>query len=238
MRFIMVLEQIKLYVENVMKKMLLILFLFIGQANADNGVFAINNVCMGFGCFPGDSSGLPITITNSGSYQLTSNIVSSSTTTNVIEINADNVTLDLNGFSIIGPRTCTGLNSTLVCTNSTMSADGIQAQNHSNIVIKNGFVQGFMTAIALSDNSLKQFGNRLDAVHVSESVTGILAVNAMISNSMAFRNLGQGFLGNEFGLLFIKDSYGYSNKGGDVNALICSNDFFKSPSVNLCTFTN
>lgn len=47
---------------------------------------------------------LPYTITESGSYVLTSNLVAPADYTgNAIEILASNVTLDLNGFSIIGP---------------------------------------------------------------------------------------------------------------------------------------
>lgn len=55
----------------------------------------------------GDAPGFPATISEPGSYRLTSNLVVSDAATTAIEIKADNVTLDLNGFSILGPNTCT-----------------------------------------------------------------------------------------------------------------------------------
>src|SRR5512141_598037 len=56
------------------------------------------------GIGPGDASGFPVTITQSGSYKLASNLTVASSTANAISIQADNVTLDLNGFSLTGPR--------------------------------------------------------------------------------------------------------------------------------------
>src|SRR4051794_34078108 len=56
------------------------------------------------GIGPGDGSGFPVTISQPGSYKLTSNLTVASPTSNGIVIQADNVTLDLNGFSISGPR--------------------------------------------------------------------------------------------------------------------------------------
>jgi len=51
---------------------------------------------------PGDAAGFPVTISEVGSYRLTGNLSIGST--DAIEITADNVTLDLNGFLIIGPE--------------------------------------------------------------------------------------------------------------------------------------
>ena len=49
----------------------------------------------------GDSPGLPVSITEPGNYRLTGNLDVDEATT-AVSINSDNVTLDLNGFSIIG----------------------------------------------------------------------------------------------------------------------------------------
>src|SRR5689334_9768577 len=57
---------------------------------------------------PGDAPGFPVTISVPGSYRLTGNIALTDLSANVIEITADNVTIDLNGFSLIGPVVCTG----------------------------------------------------------------------------------------------------------------------------------
>lgn len=221
-----------------MKKiMLLCLLVTTSLVNADDGVFAINDVCNGFGCFPGDSSGFPITITNSGSYQLTSNIVVTSTTDNVIEINADNVTLDLNGFSIIGPRTCTGDNATLACTNSGMTAHGISAIARKNIVVRNGIVQGFDTGVSLT--STGQRGNSVHHISSSQNEFGITVINGVISDSIANRNLSTGFSNGLFGSLIVKDSYASGNGDFSAIAITCSNVYFTNNAANNCVrYTN
>jgi hypothetical protein len=57
---------------------------------------------------PGDAPGFPVTISQSGSYRLSGDLIVPDVNTTAIQITADNVTLDLNGFSIIGPAVCTG----------------------------------------------------------------------------------------------------------------------------------
>ncbi len=207
-----------------MKKLLLCLIVSVGLASADDGVFAINDICDGFGCFPGDTGGFPITITNSGSYQLTSNLVSASTTVNVIEITADNVTLDLNGFSIIGPRTCTGDNATLACTNAGMTANGVDSTGSSNIVVKNGVTQGFATGVNF--RTFSQRGNKVININSNQNVIGIGVLNGMISDSIANRNLDTGFSNGIFGSLFIKNSYAFGNRVRSAFAFTCSNVYF------------
>src|SRR5690348_13376939 len=56
---------------------------------------------------PGDTAGFPITISQPGSYRLTSNLTVPDLNTTGIQITADFVTIDMNGFSIIGPGVCT-----------------------------------------------------------------------------------------------------------------------------------
>jgi hypothetical protein len=220
-----------------MKRILLIMLLFIGQAQAVDGVFAINDVCDNFGCFPGDTGGRPITITQSGSYKLTSNLTSTSTTIDVIQINADNVTLDLNGFSIIGPRTCTGDNTTLVCTNSGMTASAVVAAGRKNIVVKNGITQGFDTGVLLRD--LAQRGNKVVNINSSQNEFGITVINGIISDSIANRNLDSGFNNGLFGALFIKNSFASGNKNRSAIAATCSNVYFSNNGANNCgRYTN
>lgn len=73
---------------------------------------------------------LPITITTPGSYYLTSNL---STTTTAITVEANNVTIDLNGFTLTG--------------NGTDNHYGVTMWNRSNIEIKNGTIQNFYEGI-------------------------------------------------------------------------------------------
>lgn len=220
-----------------MKKFILFGLLMTNFVQASDGVFAINDVCDGFGCFPGDTSGFPITITQSGSYQLTSNITSNSTTINVIEITADNVTLDLNGFAIIGPRTCTGDNASLVCTNSGMTASAISANGFKNIIVKNGSTQGFDTGVRLSNAS--QRGNVVHHINASQNEFGIVVINGMISNSVANRNLDTGFSNGLLGSLYVKDSYAAGNKLRSAIAVTCSNVYFVNNGSDNCgRYTN
>src|SRR5437867_140385 len=50
----------------------------------------------------------PLTISEPGSYILVTNITVPDANTTAISITADNVTLDLGGFSIMGPTVCSG----------------------------------------------------------------------------------------------------------------------------------
>ncbi len=213
------------------------LSLMAGFSYASDGVFVINEVCDGFGCFPGDTGGLPITITQPGSYQLTSNLVSSSTTINVIEINADNVTLDLNGFSIIGPRTCTGDNATLACTNAGMTAHAITASGRKNITVKNGVTKGFDTGVNLQSTASR--GNVVSHIRSSENEFGIVLLNGMVSDCVANRNLDTGISNAIFSNTLVKDSFAIGNQTRSIIAGVCSNVYLANNGSDNCgVYTN
>ena len=84
---------------------------------------------------------LPITITSQGVFCLKRSIGLSPglLTGAAIDIQTNNVVIDLNGFKIGNLSAGTGT-----------EANGIQAVNRKNIVLKNGTVRGFLTAINLS----------------------------------------------------------------------------------------
>src|SRR2546426_5014835 len=75
--------------------------------HAVDGVVLINqsNALAG-NVTPGDAPGFPVTISVSGSYRLSSNLTVPDANTNAIEIKTSGVTIDLNGFSILGPTVC------------------------------------------------------------------------------------------------------------------------------------
>lgn len=217
-----------------MKKILLTIGLLATSSFsfADDGVFAINDVCAAFGCFPGDVAGYPVTITSSGSYQLTSNIDTVSTTVDVIQINSNNVTLDLNGFSIRGPRVCVGTNTTLVCSDGGMTANGISSVGRFNIAIKNGMVKGYDSGVALTST-----GRNLTVSHIiaEENTIGIsLNGQGIINDCITNRNISMGMSGL-FSTVLIKDTVSIGNKGGPlfVGGGVCSNVYFhNNGSVN------
>jgi hypothetical protein len=94
---------------------------------------------------PGDAAGYPITLSVPGHYQLKGNL-SVPAGVNGIEITAANVTLDLNGFSLSGPVSCTRNASTRVVTcsgnGSTANIVGVSIVQ-PGAVLRNGTVQGF-----------------------------------------------------------------------------------------------
>lgn len=86
-------------------------------AFAADGVLEINQSCIAVGCFPGDTPGFPVQTATGQSYRLTSKITLP-TNTMAVDV-ADAATLDLAGFAIEGPITCTG--SPASCTGTSAS---------------------------------------------------------------------------------------------------------------------
>ena len=81
------------------------LLLLHGPADAVDGVIEINQArALKGGVTPGDEPGFPITISQPGSYRLTSDILVPSTANGIELVAVDDVTIDLNGFSISGGR--------------------------------------------------------------------------------------------------------------------------------------
>ena len=100
---------------------------------ASDGVIEINQACVNSGgCFSGDNAGFPVTIGAPGSYILTSSLRGNHSSV-AIEITADRVSLDLNGFSL---TICPG-----ICAIGD-GFDAIQASGKVDIRIHNGTIQG------------------------------------------------------------------------------------------------
>jgi hypothetical protein len=107
---------------------------------AVDGIVLINqNAALAGNVTPGDAPGFPVTITVSGSYKLSSNLTVPDADTTAIQINADDVTVDLNGFSISGKTICVGFPVTSC--NPTGPGLGITSQN-TNVTVLNGTVRG------------------------------------------------------------------------------------------------
>lgn len=116
-----------------------------GPALAGDGIIEINQVCaVQTGCFPGDVSGFPVTITQSGSYRLTGGLTVPDANTTAVEFSSSvsQVTLDLGGFTILGPNE---ISSYTVCSDPGsgigIHAPDVQLKN-LGIVVRNGSVVG------------------------------------------------------------------------------------------------
>lgn len=116
--------------------------LFCGAATAGDGRLEINQACAeGDGCFLGDDPGFPVQLVASGSYVLTSDLTPPADTAGLfLPVNADDSTIDLNGFTLKGPETCDGTPVTS-CTGSS-TAHGIDGTFRDGVTVRNGTVRG------------------------------------------------------------------------------------------------
>lgn len=120
---------------------------FIPAAHATDGVIEINQArALAGGITAGDTAGYPVTISQAGSYRLTSNLIQSDPNVNVIDITHDNVTVDLNGFTISGSNVCTlsadaWPGKTISC-NGMGAGYGVYAAAHANVSVVNGNING------------------------------------------------------------------------------------------------
>lgn len=99
------------------------------SARAVDGVIEINQARAAAGSItPADGGGFPVTIGASGSFRLTSDLTVPAGADGIF-VTSNNVTIDLNGFTIFG--------------GGGSIADGISLPSVQNIEIRNGTVRGF-----------------------------------------------------------------------------------------------
>lgn len=171
----------------------LALLLAPSSAFATDGVYELNQTCAEqTGCIDdsgdiGDAPGFPITIEVPGSYVLTSDLVVGDPTKDGLFIATAPVTIDLNGFEIRGPVSCTGFGSSVSC--AAGSGRGIRAEARPRITVRNGNVVGFG-----SDGILVAGRSRIvDVVAERNGGTGIVAgFDAVVTGSRSHRNGGDG----------------------------------------------
>jgi hypothetical protein len=97
---------------------LLLVLALATPAMAADGVLEISQTCaVQTGCFPGDDPGFPVTITTPGSYRLTGSLDLSAEGVNVsgVAVSVPAVTIDLGGFHVAGPTSCSGSGLTIDC---------------------------------------------------------------------------------------------------------------------------
>jgi hypothetical protein len=143
------------------------------SAFAKDGVVSINQgTVMAAG-------GFPYKITQSGSYMLSGNLVVPANVDG-IDISADGVLLDLNGFTIKGPGTCNAASGPPTqCSGNSGFAEGILIFG-DNVTVRNGSVEGMAVGV---------FGGSLiEEVHVSNNLEGIQAGEAVVRRCTAHNN--------------------------------------------------
>jgi len=131
---------------------------------------------------PSDRRGFPVTIDTPGSYRLTSNLTLTLRRVDAIEITAVNVTLDLNGFSIIGPGTGRGVGIRAI-TGPPAGESNVNVINGSVVNMGGDGLQIGVAAQVNYVNALRNGGN------------GIVTFGGSnITNSIANRNSGSGIV--------------------------------------------
>ena len=130
-----------------MRAMLTLLFLLAlaTPALASDGMLEISQTCaVNTGCFSGDAAGYPVTISLTGrSFVLTSRLFVPDENTDAIVVSVPRVSIDLGGFDIGGPVTCSGI--PLVCTPGSGTGAGVTIGSlgtFANISVKNGSITG------------------------------------------------------------------------------------------------
>lgn len=117
---------------------------------ASDGVLQINQACAtNGGCFPGDSPGFPVTITQPGSYRLTGNLTVAALNTDAVDVTVSGVTVDLGGFTLQGPVTCSGSGSSINCAPSETSGSGVSITSSEPgvVSVRHGVIRGFYDGV-------------------------------------------------------------------------------------------
>lgn len=156
-------------------------------AEAGDGVLEINQTCAAqTGCFPGDTAGFPVTIdgTAGRSYRLTSDVTVAGLNTDAIVLQTSSISLDLNGFSIVGPGSCSG--DPNVCTLTSGSGSGIESNppNGRGVSVRNGTIRGMGSfGLTLGHDAI------VEGVRALENrATGIYVASGIIKGSTASQN--------------------------------------------------
>lgn len=177
---------------------------------------------MAGGVTSGDNAGYPVTLSVSGSYRLTSDLTASANNGGIY-IDTDNVTLDLNGFTIYG--------------GGGLIADGISMTNLKNVEIRNGTVRGFTrNGIFTNINTqfirvigLRTIGNAIDGIDLQgqgNTIDECMSLNNGAGGMRAFEGslvINSVARGNTFFGLTLVGGSGYrsnvftGNNGGDAN---------------------
>lgn len=135
-----------------------LLLILAAPALAADGIREINHTCaIQTGCFPGDTPGYPVSISEAGSYRLTSNLTVD-LDTNAVYIGTDDVSVDLGGFEIRGPNDCTPGNWTGTCV-AAGGGSGLSAFGglRRGLVVRNGTIRG------MGSSGIDTFGSQLSA---------------------------------------------------------------------------
>ena len=194
-----------------------------GAASAVDGVLEISETCaVNTGCFAGDAAGYPVTISDTGSYRLTSDLLIPDVNTTAISVEANDVSIDLNGFSIV-QSSCVGA-STASCVSGSGTGSGVDATvPHEATMVHNGSIVG------MGDDGVDlNAQSRVENLHVRWNAgDGIdVVAGSEVSGCLAFENTGRGIYGSGGVTISnntVRDNGGNGIDGGVSGSLILEN---------------
>lgn len=166
---------------------------------AADGAIEINQACAeGLGCLPGDATGFPVTVSLSGSYVLTGNLVVPTEGLSAIRVTSPNVQIDLNGFALIGPRVCTGAGADVSCTGPGQNGvAGVRGENAARVAVRNGTIRGFWRGVWLGEQA-----RVAELITFKNAGIGIVTgPSSLIQHNVSFENGGSGLNLNSFGII-------------------------------------
>jgi hypothetical protein len=172
-------------------------------AAASPGALEINQDCAVAGCFSGDAPGYPITITQPGSYVLTSDLAPPGAGINAIEISASPVDVDLNGHTIDGGGACSG--SPVTACSGFAGERGVDVEVSGGapavVHIHNGTIRGY-GGIGLAIFYAND-GTVLDHLTVTENGTGTTIQSNAATATATARILDSQFTRNQNAGLYV-----------------------------------
>jgi hypothetical protein len=202
----------------------------VGTFAVDGVILIDQNKALAGNVTPGDAPGFPVTISQPGSYRLASNLTLTDANTTVIDITVGDVTIDLNGFSIRGPTTCSGTPAVTSCAPAGSGSGIVASTQLTNITVQNGIVRG-MPVFAIT---LAGLGHIVDRMHTTDNGnTGITMNTGRVSHSTSVRNGADGIFVND-GVADHNVSTGNRFRGITLNAGIASyNNIANNGNVGL-----
>ena len=133
------------------------------------------------------SGGFPYVISSAGTYRLSGNLTVPNANTTAIMVNSSNVTIDMNGYSILGPTVCSGTGFAVSTCAPAGNGDGITTSLAAAMVnVSNGNVKG-MGRFGINLDGCQQCS--VEKVNASNNGSiGILIGRGRLSDNTAFFN--------------------------------------------------
>jgi hypothetical protein len=153
----------------------------------------------------------PVVINQPGSYQLGANLTvpANAAMNAAIVVAADDVTLDLNGYTLAGAGTCSGEGATLNCGGGQVPT-GIHS-DRLNTVVRNGTVKGFSWGVRLGMSGGAPLGShRVEDLHAYHNGnSGVMINGGTVQRVTASRNGYAGIVSRD---ALVLEVYAYGNR--------------------------